>query len=309
MAPSYGASYPVSRAGSFAVSPASFGRAGTSPGPTTTTGIIAANRAQVPTVLITAVPSPFTSRRSHYASPEGAISALQTVDFGYYIADTMLIAATGVTYTIKRYIEHPANTFTQVTWGGATSKTITYASAVFVSDPVAVTIPAGAKFWERTVHITGAARDIPGVEMPAIHTTLGLDEGNSSSDLGNSGTIASGSGTNTIGSVAIIGTVAKGNARAFVAFGDSLTWGVGDITSVGSKGGSGWISRGLDPLYPWLKVAKNNIRADQVAAFGAQITNLMAAVGFTDCITALGTNDLSQGSGTASSILTNDQTI
>lgn len=277
----------------------------------TTDNILVANRFQIPTIDVS-IPDLFTSRRSHYASPEGDISALRCVDFGYFISDSFVMGAagsTGVSYTIKRYIEYPAGVFNQVTWGGATTKAIGFGGAVYTSDPVTVVIPAGAKFWVRTVNVSGAARNIPCAETPAGATVLGLDDGNSASDLGNSGVIAATSGANTFGPIAIIGTVAKANARAFVAFGDSITWGYGDITSAGSRGGSGWIARGLDPLYPYIKVAKNSIRADQIRDLTVSMTNLLAAIGFTDTIIALGTNDLSQGVGTPSSILTAEQSI
>lgn len=270
-----------------------------------TNSILVANRNQISTVTAV-VPDLHTSRRSHYASPQGAISNLKFVDCGFYIDASFAIANAPASYTIKRYLEYPAGVFTQVTWSAATSVSIS--GAHVVSDPVAVTIPAGAKFWERTVHISGANRTIPMIELPDFSATIGADDTYALSDMGNSGT-PSGSATNFLGSVAIIGTVAKGNARAFVVAGDSITWGLGDVTSVGMKGASGWFARGLDPLFPWMKVARSSVRTEHVLAYGAPVTNLLASVGFTDFVTALGTNDLWQGINHAATVISNQQAI
>ena len=84
--------------------------------------ILAANRTQMKTA-VTAVTDPFTSRRTHYASPQGNISNLQTVDINTYISDVGTVTA-GAAHTIKRYIEYPLGVFTQVTWGGQTTVTL-----------------------------------------------------------------------------------------------------------------------------------------------------------------------------------------
>jgi lysophospholipase L1-like esterase len=270
---------------------------------TSTTGLVA-NRFQAPTTT-SSVPANYTSRRQHYAHPDGAISNFKTVDCTFVLTGITPVQA--ATRTIKRYIEYPVDVFTQVTWAGSTS--VTLSTSVVTSDVIPLTIPAGAIFWERTVNLGGTVSTFPVQEMPASSQTLGLADGNSASDLGNSGTIAATSTANTFGATAMIGTIAVANAKSFVVVGDSIAWGEGDISNVGSKGGNGWIGRALDSHgYPYVKIAKQGQQATDFTSATAPVTAFLSAINYTDAVCEFGINDLRLGR-TQAQVLADHQTI
>lgn len=269
-------------------------------------GVIAANRTQYNTNTA-AINQPYTSRRTHYATMQGAISNLKTVDINRVLNDQGVSTSGGAQHTIKRYIEYPEGVFTQVKWAGQPTVALNSGSRI-VSDAINLTIPAGAKFWERTVVLTSAT--IPIIEMPAAHTALGLDDGNVSADQGNSGTIPAGANPNSIGCQAILGDVNASNARSFVIIGDSLAFGSLDNTGVGTYGGSGWIARLLDNAgIPYTKWATGGMRAFDAATLSATLNADAGVFGaFTDVICEYGLNDL-RLSRTAAQILADQQTL
>lgn len=274
---------------------------------TPTTGIIAANRGSLPTKLTTGGATPFTTRVSHWSHPGGDISNLQFVDVGWYYA---LAGSPGnAGWTLKRYLEYPSGTFTQVTWGGSGSVTIANLGQA-ISDIVAITIPANTKFWERTVITAYASTGWPVYDQPAGSVSLGLDDGNSASDAGNSGTINPSSSTPRTCSAAIIGTVNKSDARSCLVCGDSISVGTGDISSTGSKGGSGYIQRLVNNM-PFVTMGAGGQQANNVASMigSASLQAFISAIGFSDFICELGINDLSLGSRTEAQLLASYSTI
>lgn len=279
----------------------------------TTNNVLVANRFQMATVSATSVPNPYTSRRHHYASPQGDITNLKTVDFQYYINASFVVGAGG-NWTIKRYIEYPATVFHQVLWSGATTKVISAALAIHTSDVILssvtglpLVIPAGTKFWERTVVTSGTT--VSAIELPAGATTLGIDDGNVAADQGNSGTIAATSGITSVGCLGMIGTVMAGGARGFGIVGDSISFGQGDITGVGAMGSSGWPARLIDPSYPSIKFAKGGMAAFNITGDSTNAKNLyanaMAAVGATDTLVQMGAGDLRQAGNPYATVETN----
>lgn len=273
-----------------------------SAGPSITQGIVA-NRFMAPTATAS-IPANYTSRREHWAHPDGAISNFRCVDATFVFSGITAVQA--ATRTIKRFIEYPAGVFTQVTWGG--QPTVALSTATVVSDPIALTIPAGAKFWERTVNINTVSL-FPCQQLPASSQALGAADGNSASDLGNSGTIAATSTQTTFGSTVMIGDIAAANAKSFVITGDSIAWGEGDVSNLGSKGGSGWIGRLLDAHgYPYLKLAKQGQQATDFVAALTPIQQLLANMSFSDVICEHGINDLRLGR-TQAQLLADHQTI
>lgn len=274
-------------------------------GPSTTTGKLAANRAQIPTGIGSDVTAsvPITYRRAHYAHPAGAVSALQTVDAHWYYDSVNCRETTpGGSVTLKRYIEYPVGTFTQVFWAG--SPTVTIASGGQAkSDPVAgLTIPAGAQFWERTVITAVSGTGVTCLtQLPSTHANLGLTDGSAVGfDYGNTAGAFSSGSANSVGCSAITGTVASANARSAVVIGDSIVWGAGDISSVGVKGGSGWSGRMFDPLMPWVKMARSNQRLDQWLFSTTRANAFLAAIDYTEAVMCHGVNDLSDGIALAS---------
>jgi hypothetical protein len=278
-----------------------------------TDNVLVANRFQIATVSATSVPNPYTSRRHHFASPQGDITNIKTVDFQYYINATFIIGAGG-NWTIKRYIEYPVNVFHQVKWAGATTKQITAALAIHTSDVILssvdglpLTIPAGAKFWERTVVTAGTT--VSAIELPASPVALGIEDGNVAADQGNSGTIAASSVVTSIGCLGMIGTVGAANARGFGIVGDSISFGTGDVTGFGAMGSTGWPARLIDPSYPSIKFAKGGMAAFNITGDSTNAKNLyanaMTAVGATDTLVQMGAGDLRQAGNPYTTVETN----
>jgi hypothetical protein len=259
---------------------------------------LAANRGAVPSTVFN-LTGTFTGRRHHYAHPAGDISDLKTVDVAYFFSPGALTNTSVL--KIKRYIEYPAGVFYQVTWGGATSITIQPGDQV-VSDPVAgLTIPKGAKFWERTVSLQ-TTQFFPMILTPAASTALGIDDGLGGGDLGNGGVVAPATGNATFGSVAIFGTVnaLPGAVKGFALLGDFLTFGSGDDSGVGAKGGSGWLARLLDkPGYPYLNTAIGTQSAQQFMFQLGKVNSLLGLFGFTDVVVSFGSEDLRTGGATS----------
>jgi lysophospholipase L1-like esterase len=211
-------------------------------------------------------------------------------------------------YTIKRYIEYPSGTFTQVTWSSATSVTVSPGTIV-ASDVLSLTIPAGTKFWERTVNLSATVTHFPIIELPASSIALGVDDGNSATDQGNSGTIAASSGATTFGSVVIECNIASVSARSFVVVGDSIPWGQGDVSSTDAWGNSGYVARTLGVHgYPYMKITKQSETAHEFATFDTKPKALIQSLFYTDAICEFGVNDLSGGASQAT-LLADLQTI
>ena len=265
---------------------------------------IVANRLQIPTNVANITPN-YTSRRSHYASSDGDITAIQCLDVGWFFSTSTYKPVATSTRTFKRFIEYPENTFHQVTWGGATVRTIngsggdgTIKSDIVLSSVTGkpLVINKGEQFFERTVNLNATVGDFPVIELPAGSATLGLPDGNvAGSDLGNSGTIATSASIASIGAACLIGSI-KANARSFVLFGDSITFGQGDITGTGTKGASGYVARILDKSgYPYVKICQKGQSASDVASGNTSIVNFLAQIPFTDAIYEHGVNDLRLG--------------
>lgn len=270
-----------------------------------TLNTLVANRLQYNTAT-QSVTQPATYRRQHHAHPSGAISAIKTIDVNRYLSGVAAGTA-GNAHTIKRTIEYPQDVFTPVLWGGSATIAITSGQTV-TSDVVAgLTIPAGAKFWERTVVLTTVTR--PCMELPAGANVTAVDDGSASGDFYNSGTISPGS-INTIGANMITGTVNATAARAFVLLGDSLVLGTGDITNSGSKGGAGWPARLMDQGgWPYFKMCKGGQGIVDAVTLSATINANLALFAWTDLLAEHGINDLSLNSRTKAQVEADYQTI
>lgn len=299
-------------------------RPGSSVPAASTADIIVTSTGQVPNGSVNNMSNGFTSRRTDFASAEGAISDLRTVDTSFYMASTGFVTVQA--FGIKRYLEYPAGVFHQVTWaGGATTRALgTGAPNAVMSDTILssltgapIVIPAGAKFWWRTVKVSGTASGsnyVPVVVRPASCQTLGIEDGNSTTDSGNSGTINPTTGTNSFGPAAVVGTVAAAGARAFFLFGDSLVDGFGDVGGVGAHNASGWMARGLGGIWPMVKAGLGGALAQ---TFGStlstghqtKLNEFLTLIGYTDAVTAFGINDLSQASRLPADVLADQQTI
>jgi lysophospholipase L1-like esterase len=285
-----------------------------------THNIVAANRTVTPgsisSPLTGGLTPPFTYRTEHWASPEGTVSDIQFLDVGWYYYDNGTViaeTAIGGTFTFKRYIEYPAGVFTPVMYNGNQLATVPDGGQVKSDAVAALQIPPATRFWVRTV-FTGAtgANVIPLSAIAAAATTLGITDGFSAGDLGNSGTVAvSSSVSDQYKPAAIVGTIAKANATAHVFVGDSITAiGQGDTFSVGVQGGSGWLARALDPLYPYTRIGRQAISAKDIAAANTKLRALIAAISYTHVGIGLGTNDFNtRNNRSAAQCLTDCGTI
>jgi hypothetical protein len=289
---------------------------GGGPAPITLLGVVASNGNSMPTERI-AFANNTTSRKSHYASPQGAITNIRCVEFNAYLNGTYQIGTTTSFMRVKRYLEYPEGVFHQVTWGGVAN--ILHASFSNATSDVVISsvtgqpliIPAGAKFWQRTVNITGSSVMAAVHQLPANSDALGMDWGISATDQGNSGSIPASATTDFFGAVCFIADITAVAARSFLLTGDSLLDGQGDATSVGVRGGSGWIARGLDAIYPYFKFARRGIQSNQLAAIlaGASTMAFLARIEFTDLLQEAGLNDLGVGSRAVADILASQNTI
>lgn len=259
-----------------------------------TTGNLVAGRGKIPTAAV-ALTAPYTCRKAYWATTQGDISALQLVFVNRYLSAVGTSTAGGA-FSLKFFIEYPAGTFTPVLFSGSGTVAVT-AGARIKSDVVAgLTIPAGSKFWVRTVLAVGSAVSMPMMELNAGSTVLGLDDGNVAADQGNTGTIPATTGINTFGPFQIVGTVNATSARSFLIAGDSLAWGQGDDSSVGAQDSSGFLQRMLGRLgYPYSTWAKGGQQAADVAPIIATLNADTNLGGFTDVILLWGINDLRLG--------------
>lgn len=281
-----------------------------------TDNILVANRGQVATAVTGSFSTVQTYRKQYQAHPAGSISKLKTVDVNWYLSSAT--GFTGITsHQISRTIEYPAGVFTPVTWGGSATKTIGTTPSTTLSDEISITIPAGAKFWVRTVWLGGTP---PVFRLAASRSALGLDDGSGAGDLSLGGDCSTNQ-TFAWGPAAILGSVAAANAKATLMIGDSIchghgvSAGPGDITGVGSGGGAGYMARYLDPIMPYCKVAFPGAQATEfLTLLGAsggnnRVTFFMSQLGYTNCWIEMGVNDIGSGGQSETQLLASNQAL
>lgn len=237
-----------------------------------TSGIVVANRLQVPTVPSAGNVNPLrTYQREHTAHADGAISNLKLSNLWWFISTTTFLPSAisgNPTFTWRQWVEYPQGTFTPVLFGGSADCVLSSTVKLRTSDAVNVTIPAGAKFWVHTVN-AGAVSLMPVTETPANASVIGTtDAFYDMADLATPVHQAVGSATvNFIGPSLITGDVAAANAKATALVGDSLVYAQGDVTNVGARGSSGAYARKLDALgASYVKYAQKGATAQAYAS-------------------------------------------
>lgn len=258
--------------------------------------------------------TPYTSRRVHFAPTAGNITNLRCVEIDWLIQVTGGPVA-GSARSLKKFIEYPVGVFHPVLWNGATQLDLPGTISKAVSDVVisSVTgqpleIAADAAYYERTVNLTSISA-MPTMVLPAGSTVLGVSDGNTASDAGNTGTINPTTGTRSFGSVVIICDILAANARSAVITGDSLIFGQGDVSNVGAKQSTGWWERLMSGAgIPTLKLAMPGISTGGIIQCASAITDLLSVVPYTEGWNETGVNDLTGGTAPAT-ILANYQTI
>ena len=273
---------------------------------------IAGNRFMLPTGS-QAYTAPYTSRRVHFAPAVAKVTNLKCVEIDWYIQVNGSVA--GSARSLRKYIEYPAGVFHPVLWSGIAQLdlpgTITKAVSDIVISSVTglpLEIAPAAAYYERTVNLTNIA-NMPNMILPAASNVLGVSDGNTASDAGNTGTINPTTGTRTFGSVVVFGDIMAADARSVVAPGDSLLWSQGDVTGVGANQSSGWWERMMSAAgIPTLKLAMPGITTGGFIAALSAIADLLSVVPFSEADNELGLNDLTTGASVAT-ILANYQTI
>lgn len=260
-----------------------------------TRGILAAQRLILPQTLVSQ-PTGQTSRAMHYAHPAGAISNLKILWANWCYDSSGLELAIGNSITVKASVEYPAGVFKQVLFNGSVSGTLANGGLI-TSDPVSISIPAGAQFWVRTYLLPNSDpnNNIPICTLPATATVLSTTDGNvNSADYTMSGTISQSSTANCIRPTAIMGDVAAKGAKAFVLAGDSICFGEGDVSSTGSKGGSGYLARALASKGSYLKICRQGQGVHEALTGTTKLQALIAALNgtYTDVVYQYGVNDL-----------------
>jgi lysophospholipase L1-like esterase len=270
-------------------------RAGSGGGGGPTLGAIASERCVIPNGVANRT-APYTARRSLWAHPDGDISNIRVSYTQAYLlltGDTVSFSGAGGALQIKAYLEYPANTFTPILFAGVLNASAADGTTI-TSDPVAITIPAGAQFWVRTVLRVTA--NIAAVQSPALVSALANGDTAENADLGNSGNVTQTSFSFLLAPSLITADIDAANAKSAVIIGDSIAWGEGDITSSGSNGSSGYVARGLATRFPYAQISKQSMKASEFDAFGnagwLQIMALINAASPTHLVSEYGFNDL-----------------
>lgn len=227
------------------------------------------------------------SRSPHYART--AISSLQILIPNWYIdpAGAHAEIGSGADATVRASIEYPANTFTQILFGGSVSGTVPNVSQL-LSDAVSVSIPNGALFWVRiwwdggTGGILSIPHDLTGTGLPGAGLEVGVS---GITDKTMSGTVTA--ADNEFSPVAIIGQT---DAPSFVVVGDSICLGDSSKETIGDASGDfGIVARAIGPLYAYASLCQNG---DQGEDFVASHTNREAIFAYAShLICEYGSND------------------
>ncbi|MBY9039498.1 hypothetical protein K7461_29410, partial [Pseudomonas fluorescens] len=104
--------------------------------------------------LTSASTAGWNCRTAHHARDD--ISSLQLVFNNIYVVPGTGETAIPGTQTITASVEYPAGTFTQVKFNGGNTSVVLSGLTQIVSDPVAVSIPNGAKFFTRRYQVVSS---------------------------------------------------------------------------------------------------------------------------------------------------------
>lgn len=197
------------------------------------------------------------------------------------------------TISVTASIEYPAGTFTQVKWGGSSSKSLG-AGLAGVSDAITVAIPEWTQYWVRTC-VTVAS----GKRWYRSFATSGAGAGvTTGSDLTMSGTIGD-STSHCMAAEAVFG-VQTTPQKTVICVGDSIGVGVGDSgwpsADNGIKGGI--FGRAVVGSYFNFMWAKSGMTAN--AWLSSVWPKFSAYAAYADTvIVQLGSNDIGSLNGSA----------
>lgn len=251
---------------------------------------------------------PYTYQTCHHASPQANITKIAPIWIGWWRNADQYRNNIGANITIEASVEYPAGsgTFTPITFEGGASSAVVPNGGVLKADLLTISIPSGAQFRIRTVVTAiSASTWVPTYNYIQNPSSTTYADGSASGNLKTSGTISAGSSRTIWGPAAIMGELDAPNCRGYVIHGDSIATGTGD-SGTGVKGGTGFIQRALDPLYPWAALttpgafegnATGNLPdMNKLRALAAAMHSLG---GVSHVITEGGINDLGNGSASA----------
>lgn len=238
------------------------------------------------------------ARRAEFARDD--ITSLQLV-FGNFYTTSTGEAAPGATRTITASIEYPAGTFTQVKFSSATSASMADGLAQLVSDPIAVTIPRGARFWTVTWQSsTGGIMFAGNVQADA---RLGdqVAYSNSQADT----TMSTWTGTASGPQYGPFAVIAMTRRPSIALVADSRGQGIGGSSPLPY---SGQIAPALAPFYGFLDLSESGQTAQQQAGTGftRRATYLQYV---THAVLQLGINDILTNTTSAVNVAAYRQTI
>lgn len=273
----------------------------------TTSGLVA-NRTNEPFSSVS-ISVPYTFQSCHFASPQANVTKIAPIWVGWFRNADVYRNSMAGNITIEASVEYPAGsgTWTPLTFNSGSASGVVPSGGVLKADLLTIAIPAGAQFRIRTV-VTAISSGtfVPcGGNLLSPSSTI-YPDGRASGNLKTSGSISADTVANNIWRpTAIMGVLDAANCRGYVIHGDSIATGSGD-TSLGAKGGTGFLQRALDPMYPWAALTTpgategsplNNIPdMDKLRLLAAAMNSLG---GVSHVITEGGTNDLSNGASLA----------
>jgi hypothetical protein len=283
--------------------------------PVVTPNAIVTNKLLIPTSQQSGAVN-FACQKQHTATTQGAISALTFTDLHWTMSTaSWTIQTLATTYNFLKFVEYPQGTFTPVLYSGSANAQLNSTTRTITSDPLAISIPAGATWWEHTINVSGVL--IAHTEYPAAASVLGLTDGKYASGGTPSHQSTGQASTFMFGSALITGTVTgPAAAKSIILFGDSIPWGAGDVTGAGAQGSSGPWGRYFDTLgIGHFRFAVSSMKAQDMAviissasATYAPLQTLLQACNAL-CMIEFGCNDLSLGSRTQAQILADYATI
>ena len=267
---------------------------------------ISANRTYEPATT-RSITVPYTFQTTHFVSPQANMTKIAPIWNGWYRNADLYRNTLGADVTIEASVEYPAGsgTFTPLTFAGGSTSGVVTNGGVLKADLLTIAIPAGAQFRIRTV-VTAISSStfVPCYQYILAPNATSYADGGASGNLKTSGTITAAAESRIWGPIAIMGELDAANCRGFVLHGTSSGMGTGD-TSTGPKGGTGYLQRAVDPLYPWVGLLTpgateiNGTRFDDMTKLYLLAAAMNSLGGVSDVITQGGTNDFTNQSKNA----------
>lgn len=196
----------------------------------------------------------------------------------------------GASTTLAMSIEYPRGTFTQLTFGGASTGTVG-SNAIVASDVVDLGFVVPAYRWFRIGFYASNPNGVPYSSWANLKDARGGDE---------FATNANGTDKTMGGTIVNLDMVSMLFPNLVLGYSDRVVWGVhGDSITAGvndywpdPSGGRGLFGRGLAPLVPHVNFGCPGDRAEYFVGSHTARTALMLESGATRIIDAYGVNDI-----------------